>query len=291
MEASRRNFNTNSERSAKKKIAANGQQDKQTWKKTNSTNQVKGAISDEVYVGNFCYTYDKAKLNEIFLDYSVQNIRMHVKSQKAYAFLTLSNQQEAERVVREMKGKVIDGRRILVKPAKGALSSDNDRQYTNQYKGLPPLEPISQTDYSNMPPLESVEEFWDLPPLEPLEEYSNMPPLEPIERCKSVGSIDEHCVLGGASGAVDDQKAPEPLGQIVLGNFPYGSSEADLMSIFNEFQPVMCRIYINAPMSRLNRPTYAFVYVRNPHLAAAAEQVLHLTNYRGHVISVKNISQ
>lgn len=260
------------------------------------------APEDEVYVGNICYEYNESKLLEIFKDYQVQDVRIkrNVKNQITYAFLKLKNNKEAHRVVKEMMGARVDGRRLLVRmamtPQKTFPSSDSDGgppdlEHIDEYEGLPPLEPINnKNDYSGMPSLEPIDYYSKMPPLEPIDDYSNLLPLEPIEKNTSNSFVDRHSASVCSVGTDKIPPVPDPLGQVILGNFPYGSSEADLMNIFNKFQPVMCRIYINAPTSRISKPTYAFVYLLNSHFATAAEKALHQTNYKGNVITVKNVS-
>lgn len=228
---------------------------------------------NEIYVGNFIYTYTEQDLRNIFKNYGIKHIRMYKEKTKAFAFITLSSAQDVHNIVKDMNNTVADGRILLIRVAKKQKTSNSEGSGS------------SESDHSSSSG-ECVDSTtgirthnnYGIPrTTQPLNEidYSTMPGLEPLDTSIHSTQSELH---------------HEPLGRVAVSNFPYGSSEAEIMNIFVDFEPVMCRIMINAPTGKISNPTYAFVYVQNSRMALAAEKSLNNTCFRGAVLGVKSLA-
>ena len=102
-------------------------------------NQQSGAPSDEsclLHVGNVAYATTEATLQDVFAKYSVNSIRIPVNPRTSrstgYAFVKISNLEDASRAIQELGGTLVDGRRISVQLAQhedGQEASELNLQY------------------------------------------------------------------------------------------------------------------------------------------------------------------
>lgn len=77
----------------------------------------------KLYVGNLPYSVDSAKLKEMFAEFGEVTEAMVIADKfsgrsKGFGFVTLANDEEAQKAITEMNGKQIEGREIKVNEAK-----------------------------------------------------------------------------------------------------------------------------------------------------------------------------
>ncbi len=77
----------------------------------------------DIYVGNLPYELTEQDLKDLFAEFgSVSSARVitdkYTGRAKGFGFVDMPNQEEAEEAVRELEGKVINGRNIKVNEAK-----------------------------------------------------------------------------------------------------------------------------------------------------------------------------
>lgn len=77
----------------------------------------------KLYVGNLPWSVDDAKLAEIFSKYSSVTAANVIKDRetgrsRGFGFVELSDDEEADRAVREMNDADIDGRKLVVNEAR-----------------------------------------------------------------------------------------------------------------------------------------------------------------------------
>lgn len=89
-------------------------------------------MSKKLYVGNLPFTVDSKKLEDLFSQYGqldevvVITFKDSGKS-KGFGFVTIVDDAQAEKAMKEMNEKEVEGRQILVNEAK-PFSPDNERQ-------------------------------------------------------------------------------------------------------------------------------------------------------------------
>lgn len=89
-------------------------------------------MSKKLYVGNLPFTVDSKKLEELFSQYGqldevvVITFKDSGKS-KGFGFVTIVDDAQAEKAMKEMNEKEVEGRQIVVNEAK-PFSPDNERQ-------------------------------------------------------------------------------------------------------------------------------------------------------------------
>jgi RNA recognition motif-containing protein len=76
----------------------------------------------KIYVGNLPWSVDENKLKEMFSAYSVEEASL-IKDKfsgrsKGFGFVTISDDEEAQKAISEFNDKEIDGRKLKVSEAK-----------------------------------------------------------------------------------------------------------------------------------------------------------------------------
>lgn len=86
----------------------------------------------KVYVGNFPYTFDEKKLEELFSSYGeIEEVNV-IKDKfsgrsKGFGFITFKENESAKKAIAEMNGKEIEGRELKVNEAK-PMNLDRSRR-------------------------------------------------------------------------------------------------------------------------------------------------------------------
>lgn len=89
----------------------------------------------KLYVGNLPFTVDEEALKQIFSAYNVEEVTL-IKDKfsgrpKGFAFVTISDDEEAAKAIAEVNGKDVEGREIKVseaRPMEERSSSDRPRR-------------------------------------------------------------------------------------------------------------------------------------------------------------------
>ncbi|MDO8513011.1 MAG: RNA-binding protein [bacterium] len=76
-----------------------------------------------IYVGNIPYDYDDNKLKDLFAEYGeVTEVRVIIDKasgrSKGFGFVAMQDKEMADKAVKELNGKEIDGRAIVVNIAR-----------------------------------------------------------------------------------------------------------------------------------------------------------------------------
>ncbi len=76
----------------------------------------------KLYVGNLPWSLDDAKLKELFAAYEPEEANVIVdkfsKRSKGFGFVTIPNDESAQKAIAELNGKDIEGRDLKVSEAK-----------------------------------------------------------------------------------------------------------------------------------------------------------------------------
>jgi RNA recognition motif-containing protein len=80
-------------------------------------------MSKKLFVGNLPFSVDEGKLKEMFSDYGSLGEVVVIKNKfsgrsKGFGFVTIEDDAEAERAVKEMNEKEVEGRKMTVNEAK-----------------------------------------------------------------------------------------------------------------------------------------------------------------------------
>jgi len=120
--------------------------------------------------------------------------------------------------------------------------------------------------------------------------FCEMPALEPLECHDHVSHINIDKNAGFLEADVSLYDKFDTLHKLVVSHFPFGLSEAQILAIFEEFNPVMCRIMINAPTPVYLNASCACVYFLSEKQCVAAVQRLNETVYKNCILEVKRVS-
>ena len=87
-----------------------------------------------IYVGNLNFKVEEDDLRGVFEEYgSVDDVRI-IKDRdsgrsKGFGFVTMENNEEAERAVEELNGATLEGRDMVVNESREKKSNNNRRRY------------------------------------------------------------------------------------------------------------------------------------------------------------------
>ncbi len=94
-----------------------------------------------MYVGNVCYTTTEDSIKDLFSSYgevlSVDIIKDKITGKsKGFAFVQMSQDQEADNAIKSLDGYELDGRKIRVNEARER--SSRDRNFSRERRGFSP---------------------------------------------------------------------------------------------------------------------------------------------------------
>lgn len=85
----------------------------------------------KVYIGNLPFSFDDAKLKQLFSNYEVEEATIITNKfngrSKGFGFVSISDDESAKRAIEEFNGKDIEGRELKVSEAKPFNPDENPR--------------------------------------------------------------------------------------------------------------------------------------------------------------------
>jgi RNA recognition motif-containing protein len=85
----------------------------------------------KVYIGNLPFSFDDAKLKQLFSNYEVEEATIIMNKfngrSKGFGFVSISDDESAKRAIEEFNGKDIEGRELKVSEAKPFNPDENPR--------------------------------------------------------------------------------------------------------------------------------------------------------------------
>lgn len=89
----------------------------------------------KIYIGNLPFSFDDAKLKELFSNYEVEEANIISNKfngrSKGFGFVTINDDESAKKAVEELNGKEIEGRELKVSEAKPFNPDENPRPRRN----------------------------------------------------------------------------------------------------------------------------------------------------------------
>ncbi|KAL3865760.1 hypothetical protein ACJMK2_043117 [Sinanodonta woodiana] len=247
----------------------------------------------EVFIGNIPFDSSKEELERLLSPFQLQDLRIRRENNKVYAFAAFMNIECAKTCCTKMNEFTWKGRNLYVRLAseprenKDGSSDAGEDVLGRKY----PTEKLARSSLNNDAKQHDITEKLanltvhtgqggkrgvklsnddDMPPLEHIlddNETDDMPELELTETKKSPSR----------------NEAREKGVQMLIGNFPYGTSEGDLMVLFKKFGAEEIFIMNTATT---NRSTYAFTRVADLVQAKLAITELDQTIFHGRRLMV-----
>ncbi|OHD13256.1 MAG: RNA-binding protein [Spirochaetes bacterium GWD1_27_9] len=95
-------------------------------------------MSKKIYVGNMSYSSDESSLSDLFSQYGeVLSAKVIVDQftgkSKGFAFIEMSNEDEAIAAINALNGKEVNGRQLKVNEAVDKPKNNNFRRNNNRY--------------------------------------------------------------------------------------------------------------------------------------------------------------
>lgn len=247
--------------------------------KDHSSNNRSGSIL--MYLGNIDVNATEEEIQEFLSEIDVLECRVFKKKNKCYAFLKVSDQVEADKSVKLYHNKMFKNRVLTLRRfkvfdvhAKSASNSNwpPEKETNNNAKknkmfanSMPHVNPDYDDLKARMPPLENIVSSDDN------DDNSN----------ESNADIYFERPINGNTRQANMQN----LFHLFVGNFPYSTSEVDLLRLFQHYHPTKA-IIING--NDKSRSTQGFVCFSNPKDLEAATENMDRTEYKNQILLVSS---
>lgn len=255
--------------------------------KTNkkSENHSSGYSSDGImlYLGNIDMNSTEEEIRKFLSGINVLEWRIFKKKNKCYAFLKVASQEEADKAVRLYHNKIFKARVLTLrlfkafdeqaKPANNSNKPTNKKTKNNTKKSKKKNStPHVNPDYNNL--------------------KSRMPPLENIASSSSDDDDDDDddesnadIHIGRPINGNPRQANMYNFFHLFIGNFPYGTSEVELLRLFQHYHPTKVVIINGTDKSR---STQGFVCFSNPKDLKEATEQMDRTEYKNQTLLVSS---
>lgn len=236
-----------------------------------------------MYMGNIDVNSTEEEIQEFLSGIDILECRVFKKKSKCYAFLKVSDQEEAEKSVKLYHSKMFKNRALTLRrfrvfdvQAKPASNSNrplnkeinnNAKQRKNFANSTPHVNPDYDELKARMPPLENIVSSSD----DDDDDNSN----------ESNADIYFERPINGNTRQANMQN----FFHLFVGNFPYGTSEVDLLRLFQHYHPTKA-IIING--NDKSRSTQGFVCLSNPKDLEAATEEMDRTEYKNQILLVSS---
>ncbi|XP_036359752.1 uncharacterized protein LOC118763904 [Octopus sinensis] len=233
-----------------------------------------------VYIGNIDSSSTEEELKTFFIGINILNLTILKKSHKCFAFAKVGCKSDIDKIFRSY-GKLFKSRRLIIKSYK-QQSKSNDSIMEES-----PQKMVSQKTKSKKSEKKSAtSHIHNSKQLEP--KPAVMPPLEDIGFNLQENETNSE-LNTSALGKVlrNDHETVSFKNGICLfvGNFPYGTSENDLMELFHPVNPLFALVK-NSDNKKYS--TQSFIYFWNTFDLKRAIKKFDKSTYKGHVLLVSS---
>ena len=91
-----------------------------------------------IFVGNLSFAVNEEQLNNIFSEFGeVESVKIitdkYTNRPRGFAFVEMPNKEEGTEAIRQLEGKVIDTRTVVINEAKPREERSNSRSFSSRY--------------------------------------------------------------------------------------------------------------------------------------------------------------
>ncbi|KAK3608369.1 hypothetical protein CHS0354_030831 [Potamilus streckersoni] len=246
----------------------------------------------EVYIGNIYFDSSKEELERLLSPFQIKELRIKRENNKMYAFVSFLDIECARACCQKMNKYMWKGRNLNARLAHEPREYKDDSSDAAEDvlgRGYP-TDKLARASLNNDGKLDVTEKLANLTVHAgqggkrgvTMSNDDDMPPLEHILHNNETDDMPE-LELTETIQTPNEHRAGENGVQMLIGNFPYGTSESELMLLFKKFGAE--EIFIMNTTST-NRSTYAFTRVADVAQAKLAVIELDKSIFHGRRLMV-----